>query len=119
MGDGGGVLVDEFTQTSAEGVYAIGDLANFPSAKYGKRFRLEHVRCARAMAEQCAKVIAGNINGNPCTEGFEYLPNFYSRVLNFSWEFFGLAEGDFKMIVEKDADSTRILGVFRQGTQVQ
>lgn len=43
----GGVLVDGALQTSAPGVYAVGDIAAFTPAFTGKRMRQEHVTNAR------------------------------------------------------------------------
>ena len=41
LGDGA-VRCDEYSQTSVPGVYAVGDLANWPHPRFGGRIRLEH-----------------------------------------------------------------------------
>jgi hypothetical protein len=47
---------DAFFQTSAPGVYAVGDVATFPMKLYGDLRRVEHVDHARKSAEQAVKV---------------------------------------------------------------
>ena len=77
-------------QSSNADVYAVGDVATFPLKLTGGLARQEHVTCARqtaahAMAEAMAPGSAGD---------FDYLPFFYSRVFNLSWQFYGLNEGE-------------------------
>ena len=58
-----GILVDADMRTSDPDVFAIGDVANFPQAQSGRRFRLESVQNASGQAKHVAKVIAGNAPG--------------------------------------------------------
>ncbi len=85
----GGVVVDSSLKTSADGVYAIGDIATFPLKMYGGRpGRMEHVVNAR----QSAKHAVGAIKGD--TAEYDYLPYFYSRVFDLSWKFYGDTDGE-------------------------
>lgn len=89
MDERAGVIVDGSLRTSAEGVYAIGDIATFPLKMYGGRMaRMEHVVNAR----QTAKHVVGAILGSE--EPYDYLPYFYSRVFDLSWKFYGDNDGD-------------------------
>ena len=85
----GGVIVDATLKTSADGVYAMGDIASFPLKMYGDRMcRMEHVVNARLSAAHAVKAALGS------TEPYDYLPYFYSRVFHLSWQFFGDNEGE-------------------------
>ena len=56
----GGIKVDGGLQTSAPGVFAIGDVATFPLKMYGGALaRQEHVVNCRQMAAHVAKVLTG------------------------------------------------------------
>lgn len=82
--DKGGIKVDSSFKSSNPDVYAIGDIATFPLKKYGgKSTRMEHVAHARQSATHVIKALFGS------TEEYDYLPYFYSRVFNLSWQFFG------------------------------
>ncbi|MEM8564056.1 MAG: FAD-dependent oxidoreductase, partial [Pseudomonadota bacterium] len=55
-----GIVVNEFTQTNDPDIYAIGDCANYPSARLGRRLRLESVPNAVGQAKTAAAAICGN-----------------------------------------------------------
>lgn len=75
------VQVDGNLRTSNPDVYAIGDVAAFPLIKYGVTTRQEHVTNARGTAVQAIASIL-----DPSTPPYDYLPFFYSRVFNLSWQ---------------------------------
>jgi len=89
----GGFKVNGFMQTSNEHVYAIGDIAAFPS-QYGDMTRCEHVDHARKSAAQAVQAAMGE---NPSE--YKYLPYFYSRIFEYSeapivFNFFGSEAGE-------------------------
>lgn len=88
----GGIVVDGSMQTSNADVYAIGDIAAFPS-QYGGLTRCEHVDNARKSAAQAVQASMGK---NP--EPYTYLPYFYSRLFEYTespivFNFFGSEAG--------------------------
>lgn len=71
-----------FMQTSNPDVYAVGDVAAFPLKKYGITTRQEHVANARSSASHAVTHILspGELSD------YDYLPFFYSRIFNLSWQ---------------------------------
>jgi 3-phenylpropionate/trans-cinnamate dioxygenase ferredoxin reductase subunit len=55
----GGIVVDEFGQTSVPCVYAAGDVAAFPHPLYGRRLRLESWRHAQNHGVAVGRAMAG------------------------------------------------------------
>ncbi|KAH7285419.1 hypothetical protein KP509_33G027500 [Ceratopteris richardii] len=89
----GGIKVDSFFQTSVSGVYAVGDVATFPLKLYNENRRVEHVDHARKSAIQAVQHIKATEEGKSIPE-YDYLPYFYSRSFDLSWQFYGDNVGD-------------------------
>ncbi|XP_024385327.1 monodehydroascorbate reductase, seedling isozyme [Physcomitrium patens] len=84
----GGFKVDASFKTSNPNVYAVGDIATFPMKMYGDSRRVEHVDHARKSAMQAVQAIKAAEKGEVVDE-YDYLPFFYSRSFNLSWQFYG------------------------------
>jgi 3-phenylpropionate/trans-cinnamate dioxygenase ferredoxin reductase subunit len=67
-----GIVVDEQCRTSAEGVYAAGDVAFHPNPILGERIRVEHWQNAQNQGAAAARAILGG------TEPFAEVPWFWS-----------------------------------------
>ncbi|CAM8949983.1 unnamed protein product [Rhodiola kirilowii] len=89
----GGIKTDAFFKTSVPDVYAVGDVATFPMKIYNDIRRVEHVDHARKSAEQAVKAIKASEEGKTVEE-YDYLPYFYSRSFDLSWQFYGDNVGD-------------------------
>eukprot|EP00877_Chromochloris_zofingiensis_P009363 jgi/Chrzof1/4680/Cz14g22170.t1 len=85
----GGILVDGTLKSSDPDVYAVGDVATFPLViEGGSLVRQEHVAHARQSAVHAVNAILGS------DAPYDYLPYFYSREFNLSWQFYGVSEGE-------------------------
>ena len=78
-----GVVVNEFLETNAPGVFAAGDIANYPDALFGKRRRVEHWDNAVSQGQHCARMLMGE------RAAFVHVPYFFSDVFDLSYEFWG------------------------------
>jgi 3-phenylpropionate/trans-cinnamate dioxygenase ferredoxin reductase subunit len=94
-----GILVNDFAQTAAPDVYAIGDCARFFSHRYGQKIRLECVQNAIDQAKAAARVILGQ------PEPYDPVPWFWSDQYDVKLQIAGLLDGyDAAEIVGNPAD---------------
>lgn len=87
-----GILVDENLQTTVAGIYAAGDVANYPDAVLGLRRRVEHADAARAMGRAAGRNMAG------AGEAYRYLPMFYSDLFELSYEAVGQCDSRLEIV---------------------
>ncbi|MGO4246190.1 NAD(P)/FAD-dependent oxidoreductase [Paenarthrobacter sp. RAF54_2] len=94
-----GILVDEYLRTNVPHIYAIGDLAVFPSRHFGGNLRLETVQNATDMAKTVAKTIAGN------PSAYDISPWFWSNQGPAKLQIAGLANPA-DVVIERGNRST-------------
>ena len=80
---GKGIEVDEYGRTTAEHIWAAGDVAEFPSLALDKRQRIEHWDHARSHG----KAVGANMAG--AHRPYTYLPFFYSDLFDLGFEAVG------------------------------
>jgi 3-phenylpropionate/trans-cinnamate dioxygenase ferredoxin reductase component len=87
-----GIKVNKFLETSVPGVWAAGDIANYPDQIFRRRMRVEHWDNA---VEQ-GKVAMRNMLGK--LQPFIHVPYFFSDAFDLSYEFWGDATGYDQMV---------------------
>jgi len=124
--DKGGIKTDAFFKSSVANVYAVGDVATFPMKMYGDVRRVEHVDHSRKSAEQAAKAIIASEAGKTVEE-YDYLPMFYSRSFDLSWQFYGDNVGETVLFGDNNPETPKakfgtywiqdgtIIGAFLEG----
>ena len=98
-----GIIVDASLRTSAEDVYAAGDVASYPDALLGRR-RVEHVDNAESMGRVAGRVMAG------ADETYTHTPFFWSDLFDDGYEAIGELSTRLET-VEDFADEDRSAGV--------
>ena len=78
IGDSGGVRCDAQLQTSAEGIFAAGDMCEFDSVRHGRRLRIEHEEVAAAQGKHAARAMLGS------DEPFAEVPYFWSDLADWA-----------------------------------
>eukprot|EP00041_Stephanoeca_diplocostata_P021609 m.505698 g.505698 ORF g.505698 m.505698 type:complete len:476 (-) comp21865_c0_seq6:746-2173(-) len=112
--DSGHVVVDDVLRTSAKDVFAVGDVAAFPSANTSGIQVLDNVTHARESAKFAVRSVLGVDEASGVQPpAYTPTPHFYSRFLNFSWRQYGSSEGLCVLFAHSDDDSP-LLGAWWQ-----
>ena len=98
--DSGGVECDATLRTSADGIWAAGDICAYDSVVHGRRMRIEHWEVAKAHGAHAARAMLGS------QEPFAEVPYFWSDLADWaSLEYVGPASEWDEEVVDGDVAS--------------
>ena len=78
LGETGGVACDRTLRTSAEGVWAAGDVCEYDSVVHGRRLRIEHEEVAAAQGRHAARAMLGS------DEPYREIPYFWCDLADWA-----------------------------------
>jgi apoptosis-inducing factor 3 len=107
-----GVLVNEYLETSAPGIYAAGDIARWPDPHTGEKLRIEHW----VVAERQGQAVARNMMGQRAR--FADVPFFWSQHYDLPINYVGHAEKWDKLEIEGDIAARDCLVRYRRDGKV-
>jgi NADPH-dependent 2,4-dienoyl-CoA reductase/sulfur reductase-like enzyme/nitrite reductase/ring-hydroxylating ferredoxin subunit len=107
-----GVLVNEWLETSAPGIFAAGDIARWPDVHAGENLRIEHW----VVAERQGQTAARNILGQQ--QRYDDVPFFWSQHYDVPINYIGHAEKWDDLDIEGDINARDCLARYRRNGRV-
>ena len=108
-----GILVDERLATSADGIYAAGDVANTFNALLGGRVRVEHWANALEQGPAAARSMLGQ------DVSYDRVPYFFSDQYDVGMEYAGLHRpGEDELVVRGDMSSREFIAFWVRGDKL-
>jgi 3-phenylpropionate/trans-cinnamate dioxygenase ferredoxin reductase subunit len=103
---GNGVIVDEYCRTSADDVFAAGDIANHPNLFLGRRIRIEHWQNAQHQGAAAARNMLGQ------QQPFREVPWVWSDQYEHNLQVVGLPDPTQRMVLRGDTETRNFSAFF-------
>jgi 3-phenylpropionate/trans-cinnamate dioxygenase ferredoxin reductase subunit len=97
-----GIKVNEFLETTVPGVWAAGDIANYPNQIFRRPMRVEHWDNALEQGRVAMRNMMGKL------QPFIHVPYFFSDVFDLSYEFWGDANGHDQVVYRGDMNQKQL-----------
>jgi 3-phenylpropionate/trans-cinnamate dioxygenase ferredoxin reductase component len=108
-----GILVDERLQTSADGVFAAGDVANVDHPLFGRRVRVEHWANALEQGPAAARAMLGR------DVRYDKVPYFFSDQYDVGMEYAGLHDpGSDELVLRGDMAGREFIAFWLRGDRL-
>ncbi len=107
-----GIVVDEYCRTCDPDIYAAGDCTSHPSARYGRRVRLESVDNAFEQATSAALNLLGIETAHDKT------PWFWSDQYDLKLVIIGLSQGHDRVVLRGDPASRAFSACYLRGGEL-
>jgi 3-phenylpropionate/trans-cinnamate dioxygenase ferredoxin reductase subunit len=107
-----GIVVDEHLRSSAENVFAAGDVANAWHPFFKQQIRVEHWANALNQGPAAARAMLGD------EAGYERLPYFFSDQYDVGMEYSGYAVDWDEVVFRGSRDSGEFVAFWLQGARV-
>jgi 3-phenylpropionate/trans-cinnamate dioxygenase ferredoxin reductase subunit len=108
-----GVLVDERLQSSVDGVFAAGDVANAQHPLFGRRVRVEHWANALEQGPAAARAMLGQ------AVSYDKVPYFFSDQYDVGMEYAGLHDpASDELVLRGDMASREFIAFWLRGERL-
>lgn len=107
-----GVLVDEYLQTSAAGIYAAGDIANALHPLLGQRLRVEH------WANALHQGLTAGANAAGGHQPYTRLPYFFSDQFDLGMEYQGHGSPDDELLIRGDLETREFIAFWSRAGRI-
>jgi 3-phenylpropionate/trans-cinnamate dioxygenase ferredoxin reductase component len=108
-----GILVDERLQSSADGIFACGDVANATHPLFGRRVRVEHWANALEQGPAAARAMLGR------DVSYDKVPYFFSDQYDVGMEYAGLHDpGADELVLRGDMAGREFIAFWMRGERL-